>query len=280
MSTKMEIVSGGKKINLSDTEKLFLIAGPCVIESERMTFKIAEYLRQVTSELQIPFIFKASYKKANRTRKESFRSIGVQKSLEILKKVSEKFKIPVLTDVHSEIEVSIASDYVDILQIPAFLSRQTELLEAAGESGRIINIKKGQFLSPKDLKYQIEKIASTGNRKILITERGTTFGYNDLVVDMRSLPQMKQFGYPVIFDCTHSLQKPSLRNGISDGSPDLIFPVMRAAVACGVNGIFVETHPTPLKARSDAHSMLPLKKIKALLIQALLLHELRMEFTK
>lgn len=274
MTKSINIISNGNIINLLNNRRLFLISGPCVVEGEKITLQIAEKIKKITSNLDIPFIFKASYKKANRTKGDSFRSIGVQNSLDILKKVREEFHIPVLTDVHSELEASIAADYVDILQIPAFLSRQTELLEAAGETGRIVNIKKGQFLSPEDMLFQIKKVESTGNKKILITERGSSFGYHNLVVDMRSLPILKSFGYPVVFDATHSLQMPSKENGVSGGTPDLIYPIARAAVAAGVNGIFIETHPNPAKALSDANSMLPLNKLEPLLKQLKRVHEL------
>lgn len=274
MAGKIEIKFNGNLVNLLNNRGLFLISGPCIIENEKMAFSIAEKIKEISLKLQLPFIFKASYKKANRTSGKSFRSIGVQASLEILAKIRENLQIPVLTDVHSELEVSFAADYVDVLQIPAFLSRQTELLEAAGETGRIINIKKGQFLSPEDMAYQVKKVESTGNKKILVTERGTSFGYHNLVVDMRSLAIMKKFKYPVVFDATHSLQMPSSVNGISGGSPELIFPVARSAVAAGVNGIFIETHPQPAKALSDAKSMLPLNKLEGLLKQVIEIHKL------
>jgi 2-dehydro-3-deoxyphosphooctonate aldolase (KDO 8-P synthase) len=278
MPKKIEIASYGKTFDLNNKKQLFLISGPCVVENEKMAFDIARKVRGIAQKLGIAFIFKASYKKANRTSGSSFRSIGVQSSLEILAKVREKFNIPVLTDVHSEIEAVIAADYADILQIPAFLSRQTELLEAAGETGRIINVKKGQFLSPEDMRYQIKKIESTGNKKILVTERGTSFGYHNLVVDMRSLSIMKSFNYPVVFDATHSLQMPSKERGISGGTPGLIFPIARAAAASGINGVFIETHPNPAKALSDSKSMLPLSRLEALLKQLLSIHRLINKF--
>ena len=280
MPKKIEIVSYGKTFDLMNKSQLFLISGPCVVESEKLTLEIAGKVKKIAQKLRIPFIFKASYKKANRTSGESFRSIGVQNSLEILAKVREKVKVPVLTDVHSEIEAVITADYADILQIPAFLSRQSDLLEAAGETGRIINIKKGQFLSPEDMKYQIKKVESTGNKKILITERGTTFGYHNLVVDMRSLSLMRKFKYPVVYDATHSLQMPSLENGISGGSPEMIFPVARAAAAAGINGVFIETHPNPAKALSDSKSMLPLSRLESLLKQLISIHKLVNNFEK
>lgn len=236
-----------------------------MVESKRMCLDIARKVKDICAPLGIPYIFKASYKKANRTDGRSFRSIGVQESLDILAYVRDKLQIPVTTDVHSEIEASIAADYVDILQIPAFLSRQTEILEAAAESGKIINIKKGQFLSPDDMLYAIKKVESTGNKSIMLTERGTTFGYHNLVVDMRSLELMKKYKYPVVYDATHSLQMPSNENGISGGSPGLIGPMARAAVAVGITGLFIETHPNPAKALSDSKSMLPLNKLESLL---------------
>jgi len=280
MPKKIEIVSYGKTFDLMNKSGLFLISGPCVVESEKLTLEIARRVKRIAQKLRVPYIFKASYKKANRTSGESFRSIGVQTSLEILAKVRDKVKVPVLTDVHSEIEAVIAADYVDILQIPAFLSRQSDLLEAAGETGKIINIKKGQFLSPEDMKYQVKKVESTGNRKILITERGTSFGYHNLVVDMRSLSLMKKFNYPVVYDATHSLQMPSVENGVSGGSPEMIFPVARAAAAAGINGVFIETHPNPAKALSDAKSMLPLSKLEGLLKQLISIHKLVNDFEK
>jgi 2-dehydro-3-deoxyphosphooctonate aldolase (KDO 8-P synthase) len=278
MTEKIAITGYGKTFDLTNKRKLFLISGPCVVESEKLTLEIARRIKAVAQKLDIPFIFKASYKKANRTSGDSFRSIGVQNSLEILAGVREKIKVPVLTDVHSELEASIAADFADVLQIPAFLSRQTELLEAAGETGRIINIKKGQFLSPEDMSYQIKKVESTGNKKILITERGTSFGYHNLVVDMRSLAIMKSFKYPVVFDATHSLQMPSKESGVSGGTPELIFPIARAAAAAGINGIFIETHPNPSKALSDSKSMLPLSKLENLLKQLVSVHKLVYNF--
>ncbi|MFI5145372.1 MAG: 3-deoxy-8-phosphooctulonate synthase, partial [Ignavibacteria bacterium] len=260
--------------DLYNTKSLFLISGPCVVESEEITFQIASKIKKIAKNLSLPFIFKASYKKANRTSGSSFRSIGALKALEILGRIRYELKIPVLTDIHSEAEASMAAEYVDVLQIPAFLSRQTELLEAAGETGRIVNIKKGQFLSPEDMQFQIKKIESTGNKKIIVTERGTSFGYHNLVVDMRSLSIMKKFNYPVVFDATHSIQLPSKTGGVSDGSPEFIFPVARAAVSAGINGVFIETHPEPSKALSDASSMLRLNKLEPLLEQLTALHKL------
>lgn len=255
------------ELNLKNLNKFLLISGPCVVENKSITFTTCEILKKITDKLKIPFIFKSSYIKANRTSGESFRTIGIDTSLKILSDVKKEFDVPVLTDVHSEIEIEFVAEVADVLQIPAFLSRQTELLEAAGESGKIINIKKGQFLAPEDMKYQAEKIKATGNKKIFLTERGTTFGYNNLIVDMRSLVIMKKFGYPVIFDATHSVQMPSINTGVSGGAPEFIAPLAKAAAATGVDGFFIETHPNPKKALSDASSMMKLSMMEDLLIQ-------------
>lgn len=267
------IKNGGKTYDLYNTKNLFLIAGPCVVETEKICFETAKRLIDITSGKNIPFVFKASYKKANRTSGKSFRSIGVLESLEILGKIRAKLNIPVLTDIHSEVEAEIAAEYADILQIPAFLCRQSELLEAAAETGKIINIKKGQFLAPGDMLHQVNKIRNAGNNKVMVTERGTTFGYQNLVVDMRSLEIMKSFGCPVIFDATHSVQMPSSDNGKSGGNPEFIEPLAKAAAAVGVNGIFIETHPDPSKALSDASSMLHLNKVEALINKLLAIHK-------
>lgn len=274
-SSKKDIIikNSGKTCNLSNTKDLFLIAGPCVVESAKLCMETAKRLKDITLRLKVPFIFKASYKKANRTSGSSFRSIGVMESLDILGNIKEKLEIPVLTDIHSEVEAEIAAEYVDVLQIPAFLSRQSELLEAAAETGRIVNIKKGQFLSPWDMVHQVDKVKAAGNHKIMLTERGTTFGYNNLVVDMRSLEIMKSFGCPVVFDATHSVQMPSKNNGVSGGNPEFIEPLSKAAAAVGINGIFIETHPNPAKALSDASSMLKLDRIEALLKKLLAIHK-------
>ncbi len=274
MAKEIIIHNDKTKYNLLNTNRLFLIAGPCVIESEEITFKIAKRIKDISLKLKLPFIFKASYKKANRTSGLSFRTLGVIESLTILGEIRKRLNIPVLTDIHSELEAEIAADYVDVLQIPAFLSRQTELLEAAGETGKIVNIKKGQFLAPEDMIHQVKKVESTGNRKIMMTERGTTFGYQNLVVDMRSLAIMKKFSYPVVYDATHSIQMPSGKNWVSGGNPEFIAPLARAAAGAGINGLFIETHPEPKKALSDAESMLPLNKLEALLKQVIAIHKL------
>lgn len=256
-----------RELNLKNLNNFILISGPCVVESKSIVFKTCETLKKITGKLKIPFIFKSSYIKANRTSSDSFRTIGIDKALSILSDLKKEFDVPILTDIHSEIEVEIAAEVADVLQIPAFLCRQTDLLEAAGESGRIVNIKKGQFLAPQDMKYQAEKVAATGNKKIFLTERGSTFGYNNLVVDMRSLVIMKKSGYPVIFDATHSIQMPSADRGVSGGNPEFILPLSRAAAAVGVDGFFIETHPEPKNALSDASSMMKLDKMEELLKQ-------------
>ncbi|KAA0211512.1 3-deoxy-8-phosphooctulonate synthase [Ignavibacteria bacterium CHB1] len=261
----MKIENVLKSLGLKSTGKPLLIAGPCVVESKSVVFKTCESLVKLTTDLKIPFVFKASFIKANRTSVYSFRTIGIDESLKILSDVKESFNVPVLSDVHSEIDTEIASPVLDIIQIPAFLCRQTELLECAGETGKVVNIKKGQFLAPQDMKYQAEKVSLTGNNKILLTERGTSFGYNNLVVDMRSLVIMKRIGYPVIFDATHSVQMPSAENGVSGGNPEFINPLCRAAAAVGVDGFFIETHPNPGKALSDGSNMVKLSKLRKLL---------------
>jgi len=267
------IKNGSKTYNLSNGKGLFLIAGPCVVESEKLCYDTAKKLKEITGRLKLPFIFKASYKKANRTSGDSFRSIGVLESLNILGGIRQDLGIPVLTDIHSEVEAEIAAEYVDILQIPAFLSRQSELLEAAAETGKIVNIKKGQFLSPYDMVHQVNKVKHAGNNKVMVTERGSTFGYQNLVVDMRSLEIMKSLKLPVVFDATHSVQMPSKNDGVSGGNPEFIEPLAKAAAAVGVNGFFIETHPNPAKALSDASSMLRLDKIEMLLKKLVAVHK-------
>jgi len=280
LTKEISVKIDGKTINLVNKSKFFLIAGPCAVESEKLSIETAKRIKDISLRLKIACIFKASYKKANRTSGSSFRSIGVIESLDILGKIREKVKIPVLTDIHSEVEAEIASEYVDVLQIPAFLSRQTEILEAAGETGKIVNIKKGQFLSPDDMIHQIKKVEATGNNRIMLTERGTTFGYQNLVVDMRSLEIMKKYGYPVVFDATHSVQMPSKENGVSGGNPEFIEPLAKAAIAVGVNGVYIETHPNPKKALSDASSMLPLSKLEGILKRLLTIHKASSEYVQ
>lgn len=250
---------------LDSLDTFFLIAGPCVIESERMALDIAENILNVTTELNIPYIFKGSYRKANRSRLDSFTGIGDEKALKILAKVRETFGCPVVTDIHSATEAETAAEYVDVLQIPAFLCRQTDLLVAAARTGRTVNIKKGQFLSPESMKYAVEKVREAGNNHVAITERGTTFGYQDLVVDFRGIPEMQAFDVPVILDATHSLQQPNQAAGVTGGKPKLVETVARAGIAVGADGLFLETHPEPSKAKSDGANMLPLDKLPELL---------------
>jgi len=253
------------KIKFGAGAPLFLIAGPCVIESEGHAMMMAEKLAAVASELGVPHIFKASYDKANRSSVASYRGPGLKSGLKILAKIKKKTGLPVLTDVHQASEVEAAAEVCDILQIPAFLSRQTDLLVAAGKSGRVVNIKKGQFLSPAEMENAAEKVASTGNEKIILTERGNSFGYHNLVVDMRSFPMMRKFGYPVVFDVTHSVQLPGGEGKSSGGQPEFIEPLARAGVAAGVDGIFLEVHDNPAKALSDGSNALPLGQFHALM---------------
>ena len=255
-----------KNIKLGSNLPFVLIAGPCVVESEKITFTAAEQIKKITSKLGIPFIFKSSYKKANRTSIKSFKGIGDSEAIKILSKIKKDLELPLLTDVHSVAEISNVAEFADILQIPAFLCRQTELLVAAGESGKAVNVKKGQFLAPEDMKHAIEKIESTGNKKILLTERGSSFGYNNLVVDMRSLVIMKEFGYPIVMDATHSVQLPG-SGGKTGGQPKFIKPLAKAAAAIGIDALFLEVHPDPVNALSDAESQLPLSDLESLLIE-------------
>lgn len=246
-------------------DNFFLIAGPCVIEDEKSPFDIAESIKNITDELNIPFIFKGSYKKANRTRLDSFTGIGDEKALKVLHEIGQKFGIPVLTDVHSEEECELAARYVDVLQIPAFLCRQTELLVAAAKTGKYVNVKKGQFSSPESMQFAIEKIEKFNAGQVALTDRGTFFGYQDLVVDYRGLVKMKEFQVPVIMDCTHSLQQPNQTSGVTGGDPQMIETIAKAAVAVGADGLFIETHPQPESAKSDGANMLHLNKLKDLL---------------
>ncbi|MEQ8706187.1 MAG: 3-deoxy-8-phosphooctulonate synthase [Phaeodactylibacter sp.] len=253
------------KLKFTDGHSFFLIAGPCAIEGEDMAFEIAEQVHDICSRLKIPYIFKGSYRKANRSRTDSFTGIGDEKALSILKAVGEKYQIPVTTDIHSEPEAALAAQYVDVLQIPAFLCRQTSLLTAAAETGKVVNIKKGQFLSPDAMQFAADKVRAAGNENILLTERGTTFGYQDLVVDFRGIPTMQALGAPVVLDCTHSLQQPNQASGVTGGRPALIGTIAKAGIAAGVDGLFIETHPKPAEAKSDGANMLPLDQLEPLL---------------
>lgn len=252
-------------IEHTDSGQFFLIAGPCAIEGEDMAFEIAERVHRICEELRIPYIFKGSYRKANRSRIDSFTGIGDKKALGILKAVGERFGIPTTTDIHTEAEAAMAAKYVDILQIPAFLCRQTSLLVAAAETGKVVNIKKGQFLSPAAMQFAMDKVAASGNDKVLLTERGTTFGYQDLVVDFRGIPTMQALGTKVVLDCTHSLQQPNQASGVTGGRPALIGTMARAGIAAGADGLFIETHPRPAEAKSDGANMLPLEELEPLL---------------
>jgi len=249
----------------SKNNNFFLLAGPCVIEGEQMALEIAEKIVSITNNLNIPYVFKGSYRKANRSRIDSFTGIGDEKALKILRKVKETFNIPVVTDIHTNEEAEMAAEYVDILQIPAFLCRQTELLIAAAKTGKMVNIKKGQFLSPEAMAFAVQKVRDAGNNQVAITERGTTFGYQDLIVDYRGIPEMQKNNCPVILDVTHSLQQPNQSAGVTGGRPELIETVARAGIAVGVDGIFIETHQNPAVAKSDGANMLQLDKMPELL---------------
>jgi 2-dehydro-3-deoxyphosphooctonate aldolase (KDO 8-P synthase) len=246
-------------------ETFFLLAGPCAIENEALALQIAEKIITVTHKLGIPYVFKGSYKKANRSKVDSFTGIGDEKALRILRKVSETFGIPTVTDIHETQDAAIAAEYVDVLQIPAFLCRQTDLLVAAARTGKPVNIKKGQFLSPAAMKFAAQKVVDSGNNQVLLTERGTTFGYTDLVVDYRGIPEMQAFGFPVVMDVTHSLQQPNQASGVTGGLPGLIETIAKASIAVGADGLFIETHPEPHKALSDGANMLPLHLLESLL---------------
>ena len=250
-----------------DSRSFFLIAGPCVVEDEALLVTIAEKVSGMCKALGIPYIFKASYRKANRTSGTSFTGIGDEAGLDLLKKVGHVYELPTTTDIHAAAEATIAAQYADLLQIPAFLCRQTDLLEAAGKTGKIVNIKKGQFVSGDAMKFAVDKVKKTGNDKVMLTERGTTFGYQDLIVDYRNIPIMQSFGLPVVVDCTHSLQQPNQTSGVTGGNPTMISTIAKAAIAAGADGIFIETHPTPSNAMSDGANMLALDQLENLLKQ-------------
>lgn len=252
-------------IGHTDSNNFFLMAGPCAIEGEEMALKIAEKIVSITDKHRIPYIFKGSYRKANRSRGDSFTGIGDEKALKILRKVGDTFGIPTVTDIHESHEADMAAEFVDILQIPAFLCRQTELLIAAGKTGKTVNIKKGQFLSAGAMRFAVEKINYVANNKVLLTDRGNIFGYQDLIVDFRGIPEMKEFGVPVIMDCTHSLQQPNQASGVTGGKPQLIETIAKAAIAVGTDGLFIETHPNPEQAKSDGANMLNLDLLDGLL---------------
>jgi len=248
-----------------DSTSFFLIAGPCVIESEELLMEVGEKVSAICRNLGIPYVFKSSYRKANRTSASSFTGLGDETALKLLHKTGQKYKLPVTTDIHAHEEAAMAAQYADILQIPAFLCRQTDLLIAAAETGKIVNVKKGQFVSGPSMKFAVEKIVKAGNQKVILTERGNTFGYQDLVVDYRNIPWMKEHGVPVVMDCTHSLQQPNQTSGVTGGNPQLIGTIASAAIASGADGLFIETHPNPAVAKSDGANMLKLDLLEGLL---------------
>ncbi|MCD4709830.1 MAG: 3-deoxy-8-phosphooctulonate synthase [Bacteroidales bacterium] len=260
-------------IRYGEGDGFLLIAGPCVVEGREMVMEIAEHIHGLSEKYQLPFVFKASYRKANRSRIDSFTGIGDEKALKILKEVGEQFSLPVITDVHSPEEAVKAAEFVDILQVPAFLCRQTDLLVACAKTGCAVSVKKGQFLSPDSMKFAVDKVVESGNNRVLITERGTTFGYQDLVVDFRGIPEMQQFGYPVILDVTHSLQQPNQASGVTGGKPELIENLAKAGIAVGADGIFLETHPDPSKAKSDGANMLQMELLDELLRKLTMLRD-------
>ncbi|MCU0428550.1 MAG: 3-deoxy-8-phosphooctulonate synthase [Cytophagaceae bacterium] len=253
------------KLHHTQSGNFFLIAGPCAIEGRDIAFEIAEALVKLSDKHQVPLIFKGSYKKANRTKLDSFTGIGDEKALGILKEIGTHFSVPTITDIHESHEAAIAAAYVDVLQIPAFLCRQTDLLVAAAQTGKVVNVKKGQFLSGASMKFAVEKVQSLQNPNVMLTDRGNSFGYSDLVVDYRNLVEMKAFGCPVVMDCTHSLQQPNQSSGVTGGKPALIETIAKAAIAVGADGLFMETHPRPSEAKSDAANMLPLEKLDGIL---------------
>lgn len=261
------------QIKHTQSGNFFLMAGPCVIEGEEIALKIAEKIVTISNKLEIPLIFKGSYRKANRSRLDSFTGIGDEKALKILNKISKEFGIPTVTDIHESHEAAIAAEYVDVLQIPAFLCRQTDLLVAAAQTGKIINVKKGQFLSAGSMKFAVEKIQESGNPNVILTDRGNTFGYQDIIVDYRGIPEMRSFGVPVVMDCTHSLQQPNQASGVTGGKPALIETIAKAAIAVGADGLFIETHPDPANAKSDGANMLHLDRLEELMIKLIRIRE-------
>lgn len=255
------------KLKHQTSGNFFLMAGPCAIEGEEIALRIAEKIVTITDKLEIPFIFKGSYRKANRSKGDSFTGIGDEKALKILEKVGRTFGVPTVTDIHESEEAAMAAAYVDVLQIPAFLCRQTDLLIAAAQTGKVVNIKKGQFLSAGSMKFAVEKVNEAGNGRVILTDRGNTFGYQDLIVDYRGLPEMQGFGVPVVMDVTHSLQQPNQSSGVTGGKPQLIETIAKAAIAVGADGLFIETHPDPANAKSDGANMLHLDLLEDLMVK-------------
>lgn len=253
------------KLKFTDSNNFFLLAGPCAIEGEEMAFEIANRIYEISTRLEIPWIFKGSYRKANRSRLDSFTGIGDEKALQILQAVGKKYNVPVVTDIHAADEAAMAAKYVDVLQIPAFLCRQTDLLVAAAKTGKVINIKKGQFLAPESMQFAVNKVKESGNDNVWLTDRGSMFGYQDMVVDFRGIPKMQKFGVPVIMDITHSLQQPNQSSGVTGGEPEMIETIGKAAIASGADGIFIETHFDPANAKSDGANMLHLDKLEELM---------------
>jgi 2-dehydro-3-deoxyphosphooctonate aldolase (KDO 8-P synthase) len=267
------------KIKHTDSNNFFLLAGPCAIEGEEMALRIAEHILKITDKLEIPFVFKGSFKKANRSRIDSFTGIGDEKALKILRKVSETFNVPTVTDIHTKEDAAMAAEYVDVLQIPAFLVRQTDLVVAAAQTGKVVNLKKGQFMSPGAMKHAVQKVKDCNNEKVWITDRGTMFGYQDMIVDFRGIPEMQQFA-PVVLDVTHSLQQPNQESGVTGGRPDMIETIARAGIATGVDGIFIETHFDPANAKSDGANMLDLKYLENLMTRLVAIRKTINGFSK
>ena len=260
------------QIQNSDSGQFFLLSGPCAIEGEEMALRIAEHLKELSSKLRIPYVFKGSFKKANRSRIDSFSGIGDEKALKILRKVSETFEVPTVTDIHVPEDAALAAEYVDVLQIPAFLVRQTDLVVAAAKTGKCVNLKKGQFMSPESMTHAVKKVTDSGNQQVLLTERGTMFGYQDLIVDYRGIPVMQNYA-PVVLDVTHSLQQPNQASGVTGGRPALIGTMAKAGIAAGVDGLFMETHFDPASAKSDGANMLALERMEGLLNELVLIRE-------
>lgn len=267
------MISNIPRIKHVQTSNFFLMAGPCVIEGEEIALRIAERLVSITHKFQIPFIFKGSYRKANRSRLDSFTGIGDETALKILAKVGREFDIPCVTDIHESHEAAMAAEFVDVLQIPAFLCRQTDLLIAAAKTGKTVNVKKGQFLSAGSMKFAVDKIIESGNSNVILTDRGNTFGYQDIIVDFRGIPEMKAFNVPVVMDCTHSLQQPNQTSGVTGGKPALIETIAKAAISVGADGLFIETHPDPGNAKSDGANMLHLDHLEGLMSKLIRIRE-------